>query len=237
MYILRVLSRLQPLREPDTGGGQGGQQPPAPAPGDPGGAGAGDRQQLQGLLARHQGDAMAVIATLLAENHGLRDERRTLRGQLPAQGAAVLTPEQATAWQAYQQLGTIEQLTQQGQAAQTTAGELKTLKRDLELRDVAAAADYQLDVLRTLAGDLAFVVKDEQQDGKPVKTVAVKDGDKEIPLDDYAKARWAAFLPALRPAAQQRPAIGTPRQAAPPRTPAGQGATQTEQPRKSVVRL
>jgi hypothetical protein len=227
----------KPLYEPDTGtgsgsGGSGGTQQAA-AQGNQGGA---DRQDLQGLLARHQGDAMAVIATLLSENHSLRDERRTLRGQLPAEGATVLTSEQAAAYQAYQQLGALADVQTALKERDTTAGDLKTLKRDLELRDVAAVSGYNLDVLRTLAGDAAFLIKDETKDGKSAKVVTVKDGDKETPLDDYAKTKWAAFLPALKPQVEQaRVAHGTPRQAE--RRAGQQGAQEQERPRRSMARL
>src|SRR5689334_22896879 len=130
MYILRTISALRPCYEPDTGnpggagtGPSGGNPNPATPPAD-------DRQNLQGLLARHNNDAMAVVATLLSENHSLRDERRQLRGQLPAQGAVVLSTEQASAWQSYVQLGAVDALTQQLQGAQAAQTELASLRRE-----------------------------------------------------------------------------------------------------------
>jgi hypothetical protein len=218
---------LHPFREADAGGAGSGNQ---------GGQGSAEldariAQAVQGLLARNSGNSEAALGLLLREAHGYRERIRELEGQVPAQGSVVLTTEQGTTWQSYQQLGAPDALTAALKERETAQSELKTIRRDLELRDVAAAAGYSLDVLRTLAGELSFVVKDEQKDGKAVKVVAVKDGDKETPIDEYAKAKWAAFLPALRPEAQQqRVAYGTPRQ----QQQRAQGGTQQEQPRRSA---
>lgn len=187
--------------EPDTGtnpaGGQGGQ-----------GDNQDDRQNLQGLLQRHNNDAMAVIATLLSENHGLRDERRQLRGQLPAQGAMVLSGDQATQWQSYQQLGAVADLQTALKDRDSAQGELANLRRDALIRDVAEVAGYKASVLGKLPGadKLAFEVRATEKDGKPVKSVVIKEGDKETPLADYAKAQWADFLPALTAGQSQQPA-------------------------------
>lgn len=186
--------------EPDSGvnhnGGTGGQ------------GAADDRQNLQGLLARHNNDAMAVVATLLSENHGLRDERRQLRSQLPAQGTVVLTPEQAQSWQAYQGLGALDAVQQQLQQAQTAQTELAGLRRESLLGRVQEASGYKASVLGKLPGSdkLDFEVRETTVDGKAVKSVVVKDGDKETPLADYAKTNWSDFLPALTAGQQQQPA-------------------------------
>jgi hypothetical protein len=187
------------LFDPETGGGTSGGNP---APAD-------DRQNLQGLLARHNNDAMQVVATLLAENHSLRDERRTLRSQLPPTGAVVLTAEQAQAWAAYQQLGTVEALTQERTAAQGVTGELASLKRQAVLRSVQDASGANADVLAQLPGaeKLTFDVRESQADGKTVKTVFVKDeAGAETELRAFVGAKFKAFEPAIFPAAQSTPA-------------------------------
>jgi hypothetical protein len=192
------------------GSGQGGQ----------GGDANSDRQNLQGLLQRHQGDAMAVIATLLSENHSLRDERRTLRGQLPSQNAVVLSAEQAQQWQAYQQLGAIDAIQTRLQERETFHGELTGLRRGTLIRDAAEAAGYKASVLDKLPGaaDLTFEVRETEKDGRREKAAFVKDKDgKETPIADYAKSNWADFLPALQTSQQpagttfvQQHAGGTP---------------------------
>jgi hypothetical protein len=213
MYILRNIAALRPCYEPDTGnpggagtgpsGGNAAGNPPA----DPAGGGAGDRQNVTGLLQRHNNDAMAVIATLLSENHNLRDERRTLRGQLPAQGTVVLSGEQATAWQAYQQLGAVEALSAQLQGAQTAQAELASLRRESLLGRVQEVSGYKASVLGKLPGadKLDFQIREVEKDGKKEPTVVVKDGDKETPLADYAKTNWSDFLPALQVTQTQQP--------------------------------
>jgi hypothetical protein len=222
-------SLFRPLYEADNGGqgaGNGGQQQQDDQ-------GAADRQQLQGLLARHNNDAMAVVATLLSENHSLRDERRQLRGQIPAQGAVVLSGEQATAWQAYQQLGAIADVQTALTERETTQKELATLRQDLLLRDVASLAKFDLDVLKTIGGNLSYVIKDATENGKAVKQVLVKDGETETPIEKYAEAKWGKFLPSLKTETPARPAIGTP-QTPRPQPPLQQ---QPQPPRKSTVRF
>lgn len=189
---------LHPLYEAEGGqggaGGNGGQQPPA---------GSDPLAAFQNLLNRSS-DAAALARQLFDENYRYREQLRDAQRQVPAQGAVVLTPEQAQAWAAYQQLGAPTEVQTQVQQAQQ-------LKRDLELRDVASAAGYSIEVLRTLAGDLAFEVKDETKDGKAVRTVYVTpQGGQATPLETYASTQWAAFLPALRPQAAAAGQTGAP---------------------------
>jgi hypothetical protein len=183
--------RLHPLFEGDTGGNTGGTgitPPPAtpPAASDPAAA-------FNNLMARSS-DAAALARQLFEENFRYRTELREAQRQLPAQGAAVLTPEQAQAWAAYQQLGAPDQV-------QTTIQQAKQLQRDLDLRSVSDASGYKFGVLKQLAGDAAFEVRDETKDGQQTKAVYVKVEGKDVPLETYATERWADFLPALKPAA------------------------------------
>jgi hypothetical protein len=183
--------RLHPLFDGDAGGNSGGSgatPPPATPP-------AADPLAAFNNLLGRSSDAAALARQLFDENYQYRRKIETLQSQVPGQGAAVLTPEQAAAWQAYQQLGAPDQV-------QTTLQQAQTLKRDLELRSVSDTAKVSFDVLKTLAGNLAFEVRDEQVNGAEAKVVYVKDADgKDVPLDTYATQKWAAFLPALRPGA------------------------------------
>jgi hypothetical protein len=188
--VLRHITSLRPFYEGDAGGNGGGGTPAPAAPPAP----ANPSVAFANLMERSS-DAASLARQLFEENFRYRTELRELQGRVPAQGAAVLTAEQAQAWAAYQQLGAPE-------AVATTIAAHGSLQRDLQIRDVAAASGYQLDVLRTLAADLAFEVKDETKDGKAVKTVYVTPkGGQATPLETYASEQWAAFLPALRPAA------------------------------------
>jgi hypothetical protein len=196
--LLSIISNLRPRYEGDGGGGGTGNPAPAPAPAPT------DAPNVQGLLDRHQGNAMGVIATLLSENHGYRERNRQLQAQLPAQGAVVLTPEQVATWTAYQALGAPDVLTTQLQGAQTSQAELAKLQRERMVASAAEAAGYKASVLSQLPGadKLTFEVREVEQNGAKVKTVFVKDGDKETPLADHAKTQWADFLPALQQPAQ-----------------------------------
>jgi hypothetical protein len=213
MRLLSIISSLHPRFDGDGGGGTGGNPNPNPD----------ERPNIQGLLQRHNNDAMGVIATLLTENYGHRDRIRQLQAQLPAQGAVVLTPEQAATWTAYQALGAPDALTTQLQGATTAQAELAKLQRERMVASAAEAAGYKASVLSQLPGadKLTFEVREVEQDGKKVKSVVVKDGDKETPLADHAKTQWADFLPALQ--AQQTQTQTPPAGTTFPRQDAGGG--------------
>ena len=225
--------------EPDNGtnpaGGTSGQ-------GAQGGQGEGDRPNLQGLLQRHNNDALAVVATLLTENYGHRDRIRALSAQLPAQGAVVLTPEQAQTWQSYQQLGAVDVLTNALTERTALQGQLSGIQREKHLADVAGVAGYKASVLGQLPGadKLTFEVRESVVEGKPIKAVVVKDGTAETPLDAYAKTHWADFLPALQAAPALATATGTtfvaqnPGTGTPPASPLDAYAKRLQEQRDSV---
>jgi hypothetical protein len=174
-------------------GGQGGQSNQSPS--------------LLGILERHGNDPIRVIETLMGEGRDYRRRINELQGQVPAQGAVVLTTEQAQAWQAYQQLGTVEALTQERTTAQGAAGELATLKRQATLRSVQDASGASADVLGQLPGAdrLSYEVRDVQVDGKPAKAVYVtEEGGTATELGAFVDAKYPAFKPAIFPAAGQQ---------------------------------
>lgn len=184
------------LFEPDTG-----ITPPA------GGISTDPAQAFQNALQRNQGDAMALATRLFDENYQLRSTNRDMRTQLPAQGAVVLPPDQASAFAAYQQLGAVDAISAQLQTAQAAAAELATLKRAAHLANVAQIAGYKPSVLGTLAADRELLVREVGDK----KMVVVKDGDRETPIADYASAHWADFLPALHASTTAAPqATGVP---------------------------
>lgn len=187
--------------------------PPAPAPpAPPSDPGAG----VQALIARHNNDLMRVIDHLYGENYGYREKNRALKdqvkeleGKTPKDGAVILTKAEAELLESYKALGDVDTLkTALGERDQFK-GELGALQKENVLRDVADAAGFKLPVLKTLAGDLQFEIKEVEQDGKKVRTPFVKNGDGEKAIADYAKEHWADFLPALQSQPAQ-PAGGTP---------------------------
>lgn len=186
--------------------------------GNPGGTGGGDndtatddrvQRSLAKLLKRHDGDAASVATLLFTENKEYRDKLRAteatiteLKGKVPAEGALVLTPDQAATWQAYQGLGKPEDL-------EKLKGELTTMQRRQLLSQAAGAHGYKEAVLGTLVGDLPLEIRDVEKDGKKQAAAFVKDDKgQETALPEYAAANWADFLPSL--AAVPTPPAGTP---------------------------
>lgn len=209
---------------PDTSA-QGTQQPAAtqtPAvPADPAAA-------FTRLLERNQNDGVGLARQLYQENYQYRQQLRDLQGQLPAAGTAVLTPEQAQAWNVYQQIGAPDAVRTALTERQQLQAEIATLRQEGVLRDIASIQGYDLDVLRTVGGTLTYVIKDETKDGKAVKVVYVTSEDgTEIPITQVAQQKWGKFLPALQPqATTQRSGTPLPRGALPPV--AGQGTGQNQ---------
>lgn len=175
---------------------------------------------LQRLADRH-GDGLSMV--LYRDNYQLREELRTVRSQLPAEGGAVLSREEAERWRAYQALGAPSDLQTAVEARTTAEAKLKELERDGTLRDVAAALKWRFRVLKdrdAAAGGLTYTIA-TADDG--TKTITVKDAaGAESPLADYAKKHWEDYLPALQEA-EAAPSGGTsfPRQAPAGSRPAG----------------
>ena len=176
--------------------------PPAPAPTETDAL----NRALAGLLGRH-GSSDAVALHLLNENHALREQRRTLQGQVPAQGTVVLTPEQAAQWQAYQQLGTdpaalATRLTdgtaalerEQGRTLAEASGANPVVLTDL-LRQAGLRAEVrEVPATATTPATRAVHVLDAQ-------------GADQGELRAWATQHRAAYVPSLFPASA--PAQGT----------------------------
>lgn len=194
------LRNLVMLETPNTGAGGAGA-----------GAGAGStpsRLTAAELIARY-GASPERLAEKLEEAHGenfrlretnrgLRGENDTLKGKVPAEGAVVLTGEDAAAWGVFQGLGKPDEVKTKLGQVETLTGELTGLKRDATLRDVAAAAGYKFTVLKQLGADREYELRDVTDgEGKATKTAFIKDGDTFKPLAEFAQTAWSDFLPAL----------------------------------------
>jgi hypothetical protein len=181
------------LQAPDEGGGGGDDSPTDKV-----------LKGIESLLKRHGNDSSEAIKTLYTENKAYRDEIRDLKAKVPAEGAIILTGDDAVHWAAYKTLGKPEEIKQGLDEKTQLQGKLQGLERDSILRNVAETAGYKPTVLMNLdhmaksqGKMLAYEVREVTQDGKPVKVAYVKDGDKELPISDYATATWGDFLPAL----------------------------------------
>lgn len=198
-----LFGRHQPLfdpnattAEPAAGQGQGSQ-----GQGEGGNGTDALNRALAELLGRH-GSTDAVALHLLNENHTLREERRTLRGQIPATGTVVLTPEQAQAWQAYQQLDADPAALRTRLDAGTAAVERE------QSRTLAEASGANPDVLsdRLRVSGLRAEVREIPAEGtNPARRevrVLNAEGQDQGELRAYATQHWAPYVPALYPPAQ-----------------------------------
>jgi len=188
---------------------QGGESPKRPRPSD--------------LAAQYHNDAMRVserLAEVLDDNFKLREKNRTLAADLatakantPADGARVLSKDEAALWEAYTALGAPDALTQQLATAEGAQSELSTLKRERTMAAAAEAAGYTgkagtLAKLPSLAGK-DLVVKDVEIDGTKTKQAFVVADGKEHALAAYITEHDPEFLPALTAEAAAKPS-GTP---------------------------
>jgi len=173
-------------------------QPPAPASG-------GDiARSLQNLIDR-QGGSDRAAQLLFDENREYRTRIRTLEGQLPAQGAVVLTPEQAQQWTTYQAIDADPAALRTRLDSGTAAVERETG------RQLAEASGANPDVLsdRLRAAGLRAEVRDVAAEGTNPARREVRvfnaDGADQGELRTYAAANWQAFMPALFPAQAAQP--------------------------------
>lgn len=187
-------------------------------------------QDLDALLEQFDGDYEALARhlheeaeTREEENYDYRQQRRRIAellgvpvGRLEAEIEEVrrradeaggdenaLSDEDYEAWQAYQNLGTPEEIESALEAGEEARQQLDTERRERLLREAGEAHGANPDVLRGLAGDdLTLEVREVEDDesGETRQVAFVINGDDDAtPLPDYAEEHWEAFLPALFP--------------------------------------
>lgn len=177
--------------------------------GQPQGSTQPERDRPSDLLERYGKDALRLaekLADAQADNFKLREKNRTLttelqdaRGKAPADGAVVLSKDDAAQLEAYRALGEPDALKSTLTTAEEAQHQLATLKRERTLADAAAAQGYKaaaLAKLPSLAGK-DLIVKDVEIDGKPTKAAFVAEDGKEHPLAEYIAQHDAELLPAL----------------------------------------
>jgi hypothetical protein len=202
----------------DPQGGEGTTAPEKKVP-------ASEPEGYKALLEKH-GSPDAVALTLYTDNYKLRDKNRELSARIPAEGAVVLSGDDAARWRSYQELGKPDDLKKIVREHGEFSKENGRLKRTTELDDIADLAGYKRSVFRTVAGDTAFVVTEEKKrDASTGKDVVVRvphvkgEGDETTPLSEYAEAHWTDFLPSLdTDQGKQAGPRGTPPRDFPPTT-------------------
>lgn len=169
------------------------------------------------ILTRFSGDAVRMaeqVSKLENDNYKQRDEIRdykskitTLEGKVPADGAIVLTGDDASHWTAYQALGKPDEITKKITDGTTAQQERDTLVRTAAVRDAADVTGFDADVLKERLGELLPEMREVDQDGKKVRQAFVKDGATDVPLAQYAEQKWPKYLPALKQGGTQQTGV------------------------------
>ncbi len=180
--------------------------------GNDGGGNDGNRDQtFQRLLDRNNSDGIGLARELFTENFKYRERNDDLKrqladlqGKVPVEGSTVISVDDAAALAAYKALGKPDEVKQGLDEKANLQGKLAGMERETTLRTVAETVGYKAGVLANLdrmakaeGKALDFNVRDTTVDGKTIKAAFVKDGDKELPLTEYASVNWSDFMPAL----------------------------------------
>lgn len=165
---------------------------------------------FEALAAKHSNDGVGLARNLWDQLQAANAKVTELSGKVAPDGAVVLKGDQAKAWSKYTSLGKPEEIETALSEGTAAKGDLAKLNRRETIRTVAGVAEFDADVLTTLAGDLEFEVVDETVKGKTVKVAKVKAGETSTPLADYAATNWPKFLPSLKAGSTPAPKLGTP---------------------------
>lgn len=182
--------------------------------GDGGGSGDGEpsadrvSENAQRMLDRHNGNAVAALAFMMGEN------ARDRKGQADAKAEAarlqaqinegrLLTKEQLAQWEAYQALGTPDELKTVKTERDNLRSETTKTAREKLLAEVAEAEELKVGPLTRLArrddgSDVEIILREVEEDGQKRKRGYVKEGDKETPIMQYAQSNWSDFIDSLR---------------------------------------
>lgn len=164
-------------------------------------------------LAELYADAQNTLYRQRVKNRTLTDERDALRAKVPADGAVLMTPEDAAALEAYRTLGTPDALKGAQDAAQQASTKLATYERERTAHAAASAHEWKPSVLAKLPSLQGKDIEARDADGAPAYFV------EGTPLLDYVTAHDAEFLPALQAAPAAPTAQPYPRQSAGGRAP------------------
>lgn len=159
-------------------------------------------------LAELYADAQNTLYRQRVKNRALTDERDALRAKVPADGAVLMTAEDAAALESYRTLGTPDALKSTQDAAQQAQAKLAGLERERTAQAAASAHEWKPSVLAKLPSLQGKDIEARDADGAPAYFV------EGTPLLDYVTAHDAEFLPALQATPPAPTAQPFPRQAA-----------------------
>lgn len=187
-------------------------------------------EEIVASLTARYGDAQKALGVLAAENAKYRRKLRTLKSQnetlstnAPAEGAVVLSAEEANQWNAIKPLleeneGKVETIRTKLQEGEEAKGQIAKQNRQTEIASYATLAGFGAPtVLSDLVDNKGIHVEKRvvTVDGNQVEqVVARKASDPNgqlVPLTDYIQTNHSEYLPAL----QAKSGGGTPTGGAP----------------------
>ena len=168
---------------------------------------------VESLKAKH-GSADVALFKLVDENYGYRDKLRDVSAKIPADGAIVLTGDDAKAWGGYRELGALTDVRKAVSERDHLKTRVERYDRDALADEAAALNGFKAGPeFRLLVADLPLEVADAKVDGKPARVARIKgatDADEPTPLADYLKAHRPALSEALKDASKAERRPGTP---------------------------
>jgi hypothetical protein len=191
VHFTFVNGRFERLFAPDDGGSSGGSAPDVGA-------------TYKELLARHNNDAVSLAMSLLSDNFQWREKNRelrtevtTLQGKLPGEGTRVLTPDEVKLWDQYVAHGTPDQVKAIIQDRDRLQVEVEKTGKETVIQQVAGLG-WNVNGLRDLLGNSEIKLEEREVEGQKTKVAMVKDGDKFVELEGFAKQKWPHFYSVLR---------------------------------------
>lgn len=146
-------------------------------------------QGLRNLVTKQaDGDKQEALKILYDDNKKLRDKVRELEGNVPEEGAIVLTGDEAESYSKLQEMGGFKAVREKLENAQADSKRLKELERTEQYRTAAEVAGItNFDAFAGLMNGEKIDVEGEE-DEKEVY-VTYKDGDEEkrVKLEEYEK--------------------------------------------------
>lgn len=173
-------------------------------------------EAFNNLLSKHNNDGVKLASQLFDENFQYRQQIRELKANAPKEGSVTLSPDDAKAWKAYQELGVepkeIKKALDRLPNLEKENKELAGMESLRELADIGLdGSKLKLSVLKDLIAKYPdAVIRSETQkdkDGKEAKVAFIKTGDKESPFAEFAAQNLSDYLPALKVNAVAQPLI------------------------------
>jgi hypothetical protein len=205
--LLRNLVMAQMLlHNTDDGGGTGG-----------GGGAPNPAAAFQAMLEKNSNDGIKLASTLFDDNFQLREKNRELKKKLPADGAIVLTGDDAKEYQAFKALNVkaedAKKAIEAVPALEKQNKELSGMESLRELADIGLdGSKLKLSVLKDQIAskhpDAEISFKNEKdKDGKEAKVAYIKkDKDsKEQSFTEFANAELVDYLPSLKVSTEATP--------------------------------